>query len=54
VPFNVRELEELVGDGSEFVGRAPQQTDEFLDEIVLPRLARYKDILGGVDSALSV
>jgi adenylosuccinate lyase len=54
VPFNVQELQELVGDGSEFVGRAPQQTDEFLDEVVMPRLAKYKDILGGVDSALSV
>jgi adenylosuccinate lyase len=54
VPFNVQELQELVGDGSDFVGRAPQQTDEFLDEVVMPRLANYKDILGGVDSALSV
>jgi len=54
VPFTVQELKELVGDGSDFVGRAPQQTDEFLDEVVLPRLAKYKDILGGVDSSLSV
>ena len=54
VPFTVQELKELVGDGSDFVGRAPQQTDEFLDEVVLPRLAKYKDILGGVDSTLSV
>ena len=54
VPFTEQELKELIGDGSEFVGRAPQQTDEFLDEVVIPRLALYKDILGGVDSALSV
>ena len=54
VPFTVQELQDLIGDGSQFVGRAPQQTNEFLDEVVLPRLAQYNDILGGVDSALSV
>jgi len=54
VPFTLGELKALVGDGSDFVGRAPQQTDEFLDEVVMPRLARYQDLLGGVDTALSV
>ena len=54
VPFTNQELQALIGDGSQFVGRAPEQTDEFLAEVVMPRLAQYKDILGGVDSALSV
>lgn len=54
VPFSAAELQELVGDTGQFVGRAPQQTDEFLDEVVLPRLAGYKDLLGEMDSSLSV
>ena len=29
-----------------FVGRAPQQTEEFLKEVVQPILDRYKDVLG--------
>lgn len=54
IPFNLVELKELVGDGSSFVGRAPHQTDEFLREVVVPRLEGYKDLLGNVDSALTV
>ena len=30
-------------DVSQFVGRAPEQVDEFIAEIVEPILARYKD-----------
>ena len=29
-----------------FVGRAPEQTEEFLKEVVQPILDRYSDILG--------
>ncbi|MFZ5775656.1 MAG: adenylosuccinate lyase [Thermodesulfobacteriota bacterium] len=55
VPFTTAELHELVGDGSEFVGRAAEQTDEFLDEVVMPRLSRYPELLeGGVDATLTV
>ena len=54
MPFSLAELNELVGDGSSFTGRAEQQTDEYLDEKVLPRLAGYKDMIGEMDSALSV
>lgn len=54
IPFTLRELHELIGDGSQFVGRASEQTDEFLDEVVMPRLERYKELIGGIDSALSV
>ncbi|MEX2213405.1 MAG: adenylosuccinate lyase [Phycisphaeraceae bacterium] len=34
-------------DPSKFVGRAPQQVDAFLREVVEPIRARYKDDLGG-------
>ncbi len=54
VPFSIAELEELIGNHQEFVGRAPQQTEEFLDEVVAPVLAKYQDLLGGVDASLKV
>jgi adenylosuccinate lyase len=54
IPFSQEELTELVGDGSEFTGRAGAQTDEYLDEVVLPCLDNYKELLGGIDSSLSV
>lgn len=54
IPFTTAELEGLVGDGKEFTGRAAQQTEEYLQEIVEPRLEHYKDLLGGVDASLTV
>ncbi|MEN8134528.1 MAG: adenylosuccinate lyase [Thermodesulfobacteriota bacterium] len=54
IPFSHEELAGLVGDGSEFTGRASAQTDEYLDEVVVPCLDRHKDLLGGIDSSLSV
>jgi adenylosuccinate lyase len=54
VPFSASELQELVGDTGQFVGRAPEQTEEFLDEVVMPRLAGYQALLGEMDSSLSV
>ncbi len=54
VPFSTAELEKTIGNGSEFVGRAPQQTEEYLSEIVEPRLEMYDDLLGGVDATLKV
>lgn len=54
VPFSRAELEALVGNPNEFTGRAAEQTDEFLDEVVLPRLARYQELLGNVDATLAV
>ncbi|MGV1098936.1 adenylosuccinate lyase [Thiovibrio sp. JS02] len=54
VPFTAGELAALVGDGSEFVGRAPRQVEEFVAEVVKPRLARYTDLLGALDATLSV
>jgi adenylosuccinate lyase len=54
IPFSLNQLTELVGDGSEFTGRAAVQTDEYLDEVVIPCLDKYKNLLGGIDSSLSV
>jgi adenylosuccinate lyase len=54
VPYSLDELEALIGNYQEFTGRAPQQTEEFLDEVVAPVLERHKDLLGGVDSSLRV
>ncbi len=54
IPFTLSELEELLGNAKEFTGRAEKQTEEYLAEIVGPRLERYQSLLGGVDSSLSV
>ncbi len=54
IPFDLSELNEVIGQSSEFVGRAAEQTDEFLDEVVYPRLEQYADLLGDIDSTLSV
>ncbi len=54
IPFAQDELEEMIGNYQEFTGRASQQTDEFLDEVVAPVLDTYQDMIGGVDSSLKV
>lgn len=54
IPFNKEELEDLVGDGTDFAGRAEEQTEEFLQEVVEPRLAANKDFIGDIDSTLAV
>lgn len=54
IPFTTTELEGLVGDGKEFTGRAAEQTEEYLQEVVEPRLVQYKKLLGDVDASLSV
>jgi adenylosuccinate lyase len=54
VPFALNELEEMIGNYQEFTGRAAEQTDEFLDEVVGPVLEKYQDQIGGIDSSLKV
>lgn len=54
LPFTRAELEALVGDGREFAGRAEAQTEEFLAEVVEPRLAGYQSLLTELDSDLAV
>ena len=54
VPFDQSELEGLIGNYQEFAGRAKEQTDEFLDEVVAPVLDRYQHMIGEVDASLIV
>jgi adenylosuccinate lyase len=54
IPFSPEELVGMVGTGEEFTGRASEQTEEYLTEVVEPRLAQYKDLLGDMNSELSV
>ncbi|MCI5168243.1 MAG: adenylosuccinate lyase, partial [Candidatus Electrothrix sp. GM3_4] len=54
VPFALDELEGMICNYQEFVGRATEQTDEFLDEVVAPVLDKYQDLIGGIDSSLKV
>jgi adenylosuccinate lyase len=54
LPFTQQELENMLGNYQEFTGRAAEQTEEFLNEVVEPRLNQYKELLGDYDSTLSV
>ncbi len=54
IPFDQAELENLIGNYQEFTGRAAEQTDEFLDEVVAPVLGRYQKMIGDVDASLKV
>jgi len=55
IPFDRKELEDLVGDYQQFTGRASMQTTEFLQEQVKPVLERYRDIVAqDVDASLTV
>jgi adenylosuccinate lyase len=54
IPFTLSELEDMIGNFQQFTGRAKEQTEDYLQEIVLPRLAPFKDILGKVNAELSV
>ena len=54
IPFSLEELQALVGNFSQFTGRAAAQTSEYLDEIVYPLLEQNKDMMSKIDSSLSV
>lgn len=54
IPFSLEDLERLVGSGEQFVGRAKEQTEEFLQEIVLPLLEKNKAWIGNDDATLTV
>lgn len=54
IPFTTAELSAMIGNGTEFSGRAPQQTEEYLTEVVEPLLEKHKDLLGDMDCGLSV
>ena len=54
IPFTMTELEDMVGDFKQFTGRAGKQTEEYLSEVVFPRLTPFNEVLGKVDAELSV
>lgn len=45
VPFSRDEILELIKDSNLFTGRAKEQTDEFLEEVVRPVLDKYKKLI---------
>ena len=54
VPFSLAEIENIVGDFSQFTGRAKEQTEEFLTDVVAPLLYKNASSIGHIDAALSV
>ncbi len=54
VPFSIDEINGLVGDYAQFTGRAKEQTEEFLAEVVRPLLQKNSQFMERVDSSLSV
>ncbi len=54
IPYQIDQLNGLIGNYQEFTGRASRQTSEYLNEVIDPLLAQYQDIIGSVDASLSV
>ena len=55
VPFSLDEIQNLISDFSQFTGRAKEQTEEFLEQIVYPLLEKNrKDLESPLDASLSV
>lgn len=54
IPFTLDELNGMLADYTVFTGRAAEQTREYLEEVVTPRLNRYGDLMGGIDASLKV
>jgi adenylosuccinate lyase len=54
VPFSMEELTAMVSDYSQFTGRAKEQTEEYLEEVVYPLLNENSSEMHGIDSAISV
>ena len=45
IPLDAQELAAIALDPARFVGRAPQQVEEYLARFVTPRLAGYSSLL---------
>ena len=54
IPFSLEQLTELVGDTTQFTGRAKEQTEEFLAEDVAPVLEQYRDLISDERAELNV
>ncbi len=49
IPFSMPELEAMVSDYSQFTGRAKEQTEEFLQEVVSPLLEKNSNQMKTID-----
>ena len=54
IPFSMPELEAMVSDYSQFTGRAKEQTEEFLQEVVSPLLEKNSNQMKTIDATLAV
>lgn len=54
IPFSAVELHEMTRDLLQFTGRAVQQTEEFLEEVVYPLLEQNKDVFIPLKATLNV
>ncbi len=54
IPFNLEELNALTGSTLQYTGRAAEQTEEFLSEIVYPLLEANKESMTTIESTLTV
>jgi adenylosuccinate lyase len=54
VPFSLQELEAMVSDYSQFTGRAKEQTEEFILEVVSPLMEKNSGQMKKIDASLAV
>jgi adenylosuccinate lyase len=54
IPFSMHEIHAMVGDYSQFTGRASAQTTEYIEEVIAPLLLSRKEQTGEIDASLTV
>ncbi len=54
IPFSLEEIQKITADQMEFTGRAKEQTEEFLKEVVIPLLEKNSASMTDIDTSLSV
>jgi hypothetical protein len=54
IPFSADELHEMTSDLLQFTGRAVQQTEEFLQEVVYPLLEQNRGAYTPLKATLNV
>ncbi|MGB3211971.1 MAG: adenylosuccinate lyase [Desulforhopalus sp.] len=54
IPFSLQDLQDMIGDYSQFTGRAEAQTVEYLQEVILPLLEKNSGYMTKIDASLSV
>lgn len=54
IPFDLETLQNMITDYNQFTGRAAQQTEDYLTEVITPLLKANEQYMGSIDSSLSV